>query len=286
MNPVRVRDTIRSMSNLCLKPEAVREVLDSPIFAFEDDAGLNEQEVKWCRENICTGEGLQVPTKLPYDVLTIHRTMGKGVDREDSTIVVWATPYGFRGPDGVQRTAILTTCSHQVIEGHQIIYSVRYTGLIQSGAVMMFWKDGKQFHPSDEKTAIMKDMAKVSRSIVLRLAFAVMNPGSAVIRVSPSQPGRSVEWRKAREHYLVLPMRQAQAMQKRGSGPTDHDLVRAAHWRRAHFRTLTSDKFKAKRGQQIFIKKSWVGPLEWAGTDGKIYKVMNHGTDKTNPPTV
>ena len=55
---------------------------------------------------------------------------------------------------------------------------------------------------------------------------------------------------------------------------TDHDIKRAAHWRRAHFRRLHSERFTHKRGQLVPVSEAWVGPEEWIGLDGKIYKVF------------
>lgn len=103
----------------------------------------------------------------------------------------------------------------------------------------------------------------------------VMTPKNTVIKVTPDPKGRSVEWVKAREHYLVVSRKQAVAIRERKTGPTDHELKRAAHWRIAHFRRLQSEKFKHKRGLLVPVKEAWIGPKEWIGTDGKIYKVQN-----------
>lgn len=110
------------------------------------------------------------------------------------------------------------------------------------------------------------------RDLVVFL-FDIMSNVSTVIKVTDNQPGRSVQWRLNREHYLVLNHHQAQTMQKNRRGVTDKDIVRGAHWRRAHLRRLNSDKFKNKKGLLVPVRKAWVGPIEWKGHDGKIYKV-------------
>ena len=55
---------------------------------------------------------------------------------------------------------------------------------------------------------------------------------------------------------------------------TNEELIRAAHWRRAHLRRLSSGRFVNKRGLLVPVKKAWVGPEEWEGHDGKIYTVV------------
>jgi len=101
----------------------------------------------------------------------------------------------------------------------------------------------------------------------------VMTSKNIVLKVTPDAKGRSVEWVKSREHYLVIGRKQAATLRERKSGPTDHELKRAAHWRIAHFRRLMSDKFKHKQGMLVPVKEAWVGPDEWIGSDGKTYKV-------------
>ena len=103
----------------------------------------------------------------------------------------------------------------------------------------------------------------------------VMTPKNIVLKVTPQAKGRSVEWIKAREHYLVIGRKLAVNLRERKSNPTDHELKRAAHWRIAHFRRLMSDKFKHKRGMLVPVKETWVGPDQWVGSDCKTYKVVD-----------
>jgi hypothetical protein len=57
------------------------------------------------------------------------------------------------------------------------------------------------------------------------------------------------------------------------SDPSEQQILRAAHWRRAHFRRLVSDRYKNK-GSLIPVSQAWVGPKEWVGLDKKTYKVI------------
>lgn len=119
----------------------------------------------------------------------------------------------------------------------------------------------------------------IERDLV-RFLFEVMSNSSTVLKVTDDQPGRSVQWHLNREHYVLINNHQAQTMQKKKRGIMKQDLVRGAHWRRSHLRRLMSDKFKHKKGLLVKVKKAWVGPLEWKGHDGKIYKVTEINSEK------
>lgn len=107
--------------------------------------------------------------------------------------------------------------------------------------------------------------------------FEIMLPGNTVLRIEPAQGStpRSAEWRLARTHYVIVNRKQAEQCREKRTVPTARQIVLAAHWRRAHFRLLRSEKFTHKRGQLIPVSQAWVGPEEWTGLDGKIYKVLN-----------
>lgn len=50
--------------------------------------------------------------------------------------------------------------------------------------------------------------------------------------------------------------------------------LRRGHARREHLRTLRSERFKNKQGQQVAVRQSWVGPGEWTGKNGRYYRVL------------
>lgn len=105
------------------------------------------------------------------------------------------------------------------------------------------------------------------------------HPANHIVEVAPESNGQSVEWVKARTHYLVL---HAHDGEKIVEGRADfagstQPLTRAAHNRRAHKVTLRSPKFKYMQGQTIWRRASWIGPKEWKGTDQKIYRVIGQG---------
>jgi len=141
--------------------------------------------------------------------------------------------------------------------------------------LLSFWLNQERYKQGEDafvqfQNAIGEDIG----NIFCRFLLDVMTPSNSIIRVEPERNGKSVEWRLARRHYVILNNRQARLCQKQTRGPSTQQLIRAAHWRRAHFRRLRSDCFKHKQGQLVAVCHAWVGPKEWQGLDRKVYKVM------------
>lgn len=107
------------------------------------------------------------------------------------------------------------------------------------------------------------------------LLASVCLPGATVLLARDHRPGKSVEWHKSREHYLILPQRAAARLAASKRGVTSNDLKRAAHWRRAHFRRLQNPRYIHKAGHVIPVRSAWVGPTEWTGSDRKVYRVVD-----------
>ena len=110
-----------------------------------------------------------------------------------------------------------------------------------------------------------------------------MSPSTFLAEVSPSNgEHRSVEWRKARTHYTLIthghPANNSQL--NNGHLPSvksdkQGELIRMAHDRRAHKRTLRSSRFTYARGKTIDVRACWVGPKEWRDEGGKqIYRIL------------
>jgi hypothetical protein len=142
------------------------------------------------------------------------------------------------------------------------------------------FNDGKPFSHEQLKARgatdqQLTDLLWTQNSALNYFLFTCMFPSNRIIRVEPDDERASIEWRLARTHYLILHQKQASACSRKRCDVSEQMIIRAAHWRRAHFRRLSSEHFKEKRGKLIPIKHAWVGPTEWTGNDGKIYKVMN-----------
>lgn len=114
-------------------------------------------------------------------------------------------------------------------------------------------------------------------------------PRNYLCRVRPSknqQAGRSVQWVAAKSHYLVLGAEHAKLL--RDGKPRDFEgtVTRAMHMRRAHARTLTSERFTKKKGLKIWVNSAWIGPKNWEGADKKIYEIQEKSTNYSKPATV
>lgn len=109
--------------------------------------------------------------------------------------------------------------------------------------------------------------------------FELFHPGNHVVKVAPSAVGRSVQWREGRSHYLVLD-RKSMAHVLPSAGKISAEakaeaIRRAAHFRRAHIRTLRHSKWGKRAGELVDVHSAWIGPREWEGPDGKTYVVLD-----------
>lgn len=104
-------------------------------------------------------------------------------------------------------------------------------------------------------------------------------PSNFIAKVAPeNKVGKSVEWVRARSHYVLLhkahPANNKDVKTGSVVAPSALSLKRQAHTRRAHARILRSSRFRHKMGLTIKIKACWVGPDEWKQS-GSIYKMTD-----------
>ena len=99
-------------------------------------------------------------------------------------------------------------------------------------------------------------------------------PTNFVASVTPNKQGKSIEWLKARTHYVILNRKHPANTKGLTSGVkvvnTPQSLKRQAHCRRAHTRLLSNPRYKGKVGIRINVRATWVGPKEWE-QEGSIY---------------
>lgn len=270
MNQVRQVEKLRELHRRGILEEGhYHAALHAPVFEWMPPEGAREmtaEESEFVRQNIETGSS-NVPTVAPFDCFRV--SMRHAFD-------LW-----FRYPQ--QRRWLLFRVAYADERGPEQWCVNIYGWDAGDQCQYRLWDDGKlvgldRLADSTGKplATVREAMQRMTRTLSYFL-FETMLPGNTVLKVEPpARPGKSVEWRLARTHYLVLNRKQAEACQRRQSAPTAHDLKRAAHWRRAHFRRLASDKFK-RRGALVPVRQAWVGPTEWLGLDGKIYKVLELG---------
>jgi hypothetical protein len=87
-----------------------------------------------------------------------------------------------------------------------------------------------------------------------------------------------VKWVQSRTHFLILHAKHGPKISRGGQHATFTDseepMTRSAHRRRAHFRTLNSERFTVKKGWRIAVREAWIGPKEWMGSDKKTYAIV------------
>lgn len=281
MNLVRIRELIPQMVKAqALTSESAREFLTAPVFHYPKPHQLTDDEIEFCEQHIIEPGGI-VPTRLPYPVFIIAG------DEDGDTTYVWAKPFHYLKSKGDVRECKLFALCRWNLDGHEAWLTCHYNqprpgdvlpvdGRVRNGITMGFYRDGEIFDPTALKDCREQfiDIGSQARRLITTLAFETMNPSSVTLRVKPAAQGKSVQWVESRTHYCILHKKQAEVLRHRGSGPSNQTIERAAHHRRAHLRRLSADRFKHKKGQLVFVKQTWVGPVEWQGTDKKIYTVI------------
>ncbi len=251
----------------------LKSALNGPVFVCSNKhAPLSDNEKEWVAKNVMhdseTSKGC-FPRIVPFNVFRTHYP-------SDQSYSQW----WFNMLDG-HAVGILYG-GDQRIPSERKIKNVHFKWGINRNSpqvVTNIWVEYVRASYQEEMLPSTQGVFNATMRDLVVFLFDIMSSNSSVIKVTDAQPGRSVQWRLNREHYLVLNRNQAQTIQKHRRGVTDKDLVRGAHWRRAHLRRLQSDKFKNKKGLLVPVRKAWVGPIEWKGHDGKIYKV----TELSNP---
>lgn len=281
MNIVHVREYPQQLAEIGVYDKGVADSFaKAPVFLMPyPEVQLTPQEKEFCVQNFMAGENMSVPTKLPYPFFNLVVHMGELPEQKEL------------GKDVILQVTNRPTID-DIPPAEQLLFIVRgqsqynkwtwiacaYNGRYQDGMRIGVWRNGENWgnnikgdtHKEDCLTALMS----TSRTLVAYFLFELMTPTTVTVRVTPNKPSKSVVWHESRTHYLLLHKTQVRSMMSGKRGPSQQEIERAAHSRRAHMRRLMSEKWVNKRGQIVFVKESWVGPTEWQDTDGKIYKVM------------
>ena len=270
MNHVRQLEVIKNWHKLgILNQSQLHRAIHAPVFEWNpapDGRKLTEEEQVFVKQNIMCGTDGSVPTTSPFDVFRISR---------DGCFDLW-----FKYSE--ERKWVLHRCAYEDDKNPEQWYWNIYAFDAGHRCEYMVWVGGKLLPKEalmngDKVKPEVREIMQMAMSTLCYFIFETMHPSNCIVKCEPKdQPGRSVEWRLSRTHYLLVNHKQAETMRKQKSALSKHQLVRGAHWRKAHFRKLMAERFKNKR--VVPVRKTWVGPTEWEGLDGKIYKVIN-----TNP---
>jgi len=271
MNPMRQRDELKKMCAAgVFKSTLLDVVLSAPVFLYKATHGddFTDSEEQWMRDNIFEMHGESgFPKAYPFPAFRISYT---DIPVFEQWVIGKTQCICVRCDDGYSHEKVVLWSMHLYTRYEQKMKMCAWANSIaieDNG-----WAGKIQMIATEEERRVFANACLRWLGMFL---FDVMSQSKVILKVTPNNPGRSVEWVKQRTHYLVLDGKHAQKCRDRKGGPTDHELVRAAHWRRAHLRRLSSDKFKHKKGLLVMVKRAWVGPEEWKGDDGKIYKVIN-----------
>lgn len=233
-------------------------ILCSPIFVFDD---LPDEKLVSLKNDDVLKQIVTEANLLPFKFMRLYINSNVTDRSRDGTrgIKMWIAHEGGR---------IVIWSSIQPQLDDAIIQIVSY-GEVLSGAIIV---NGKQSSESNTATNLISALFTSFCWFVRE----VNSPANFIASSCPNSQGKSVEWQKARTHYVILhrnhPANSKWATVGDNVTPDAGYIKRQAHTRRAHSRILRSPKFKNKIGQTIRIKSCWVGPKEWKQS-GSIYRL-------------
>lgn len=252
-----------------------KETLTAPLFVwddFEDDKLLsmqNDDVVKLIQTE---------PNLLPFRQtrLYVRANMSDSMDgtrgfkawisHEAGILRIRANMQGTHKVEGMWN--IDTTLRESDPKGVHLEYALRVGDKYGSD---------KDFPPHLKNT--LRDQAQAIFTSVCWFIREVSSGVNFIASVHPDKQGKSVEWIKARTHYVLIhkahPANQKEIQAGAKVKEDEKSIKRQAHSRRAHVRILRSPRFKNKVGQTIRVKACWVGPDEWKQF-GSIYRMAKN----------
>jgi hypothetical protein len=200
MNPVRIRQQIASLhKDGLITKEFATELFDAPLFTC-DLGDLEDTEVQWVRDNLCD-RGF-TPRRFPFpSFAALCAAKGAyGIDRHLLLVrrTDSATYIGMSETLDRQDVFVEVVFPDDSDEAHGRLWVNKKLRRKETIPAACGYMDGAG------NLAFL-----FPRDLLLEIAFALMNPSNAIIRVEPPLAGRSVEWRMARTHYLLLTRPQA-----------------------------------------------------------------------------
>ncbi|OQC26017.1 MAG: hypothetical protein BWX68_01089 [Verrucomicrobia bacterium ADurb.Bin063] len=286
MNIVNQREIIKRMGEAgLLAPERLRELVAAPVFVWplpEKTRERSAEEMEFIK-TVVLEPGTEMPRLLPFPAFRVATQLGFDLWWHRGTRALTCVRYiapGGKYSAGLKAGAV-TLHEYRWKRPESAAEGGNARGERLEGRLAA-WVDWKRVdeeamgrsHREDDKgfRAVFLDPLHDLQSFL----FDIEYPGNVVLGVGPAEkPGKSVEWRQARTHYCILRRGDARACRREATGPSEEQTARAAHWRKAHFRRLRSEVFTQKRGQLVAVRHAWVGPREWEGEDGKVYRVVN-----------
>lgn len=286
MNQIRQIEVLKEMVRCrVLEREYLHKAMHAPVFIWQDH-DLTEDEAKICSDetrNPDTG----LPKIMPYPVFRISckSWFDLWIDGGKSGMVSFRCVYEDKNEKNDKEIWFVTTYKGTLAESTslRIFREGQYLSrdyLLNKSKLKVTENRGEETAITDEK---LKEMMWAPFHSLFRFLFHLQCGAMTTLKVEPRAEGKSVEWRLSRTHYLLLPAKQAQSIASSRKGVSGRDVTRGAHWRRAHLRTLSSPRYTHKKGCRVVVRHAWVGPKEWIGLDGKIYKVIEKSSLPPGP---
>jgi len=136
----------------------------------------------------------------------------------------------------------------------------------------------------------MREGFRLHTTVALEQLMLIADPRKVILEKAPLFRGVASErYKKTKNRPTYTAVTPGAARQKIGhlqreDGGGKHMEERRAHWRCAHTRTLTSEKWGESRGKVVAVERAWI-PAIWNGarygTDGAhVYRVILGDEDK------
>ena len=262
-----------------------RDLLSAPLFLHEDGADAWEAGP----ENAYARDDIGFPI-LPFPAVRLALTSVDATGRTKTMAHLIAERVNAPGTKEHGALTICGSVTKQIRDGsvmfeglhkQELAFFVRLPEMLNAEehkvlAMIFDCAKKKISTPEPSMKTGMRARGDLFYELVSKFSIDVMSPANHIAAVRPSTAGKSVEWQRARTHYVILNRRHPANTFGLKTGSTvnsddQHRLERIAHSRRAHYRLLRSPRFKNKAGQRIFIRSTWVGPKEWRDESGSIY---------------
>jgi len=182
------------------------------------------------------------------------------------------SPAGASLPDIPRNTVEIHYGAMSIPEmGERLIYH----GAVESVVVatperIIFNKKGKEL--PEAQGAVLKNVGVAWQQVMY-----LNTPGRYVVEDDkvdrkPPQKSRMIPRTHERARYTIM---YPHEIRKKMELSEHTDRTQTPHWRRRHFRRLTSDRFVNKKGKVIAVRQAWIGPTEQV-VGNRRYKVLLH----------
>lgn len=152
---------------------------------------------------------------------------------------------------------------------------------ITTGKCLSSWcaepfRDQSETDRTQSETDRLAEYVAQLSAVIFGLLETANSPANWIVKVTDEHARivkrRGKKTKQQRMRYIVVPDRSLDRVIRASSGAGDF-IERSPHRRRAHYRRLSSPRYRLRRGERILVKESWVGPRE-SVHGGERYTVL------------